>query len=102
MYAEAIEATQSAKEALPVVEDALETMERHDERLYRTHAITLKGELLHQIDENRVGESETCFREAIMFARDESAKFWELRAATRLARLWHSQGKTTEADRFCL
>ncbi len=27
----------------------------------------------------------------------QSAKFWELRAATRLARLWHSQGKTTEA-----
>ncbi len=27
----------------------------------------------------------------------QSAKFRELRAATRLARLWHSQGKTTEA-----
>ncbi len=27
----------------------------------------------------------------------QSAKFRELRAATRLARLWHSLGKTTEA-----
>ncbi len=25
------------------------------------------------------------------------AKSWELRAATRLAHLWHSQGKTAEA-----
>ncbi len=31
------------------------------------------------------------------FARAQSAKSWELRAATRLARLWHSQGKTSEA-----
>ena len=26
-----------------------------------------------------------------------SAKFWELRAALDLARLWHDQGKRTEA-----
>ena len=30
-------------------------------------------------------------------ARRQSAKFWELRAASSLARLWRDQGKRTEA-----
>jgi predicted ATPase len=30
-------------------------------------------------------------------AQQQSAKFWELRAATSLARLWRDQGKRTEA-----
>jgi predicted ATPase len=30
-------------------------------------------------------------------ARQQSAKFWELRAATSLARLWRDQGKRAEA-----
>jgi len=33
----------------------------------------------------------------IELARAQSARMWELRAATRLARLWHLQGKTIEA-----
>ena len=35
--------------------------------------------------------------DAIAKAQSQSAKSWELRASTRLAHLWHSQGKTTEA-----
>ena len=42
-------------------------------------------------------EAERCYDNAIKFARSQSAKSWELRAATRLARLWQSQGKTTKA-----
>ncbi len=41
--------------------------------------------------------AEACYANALKVARSQSAKSWELRAATRLARLWHSQGKTTEA-----
>ena len=41
--------------------------------------------------------AEPCYLQAIDVARSQSAKSWELRAALRLARLWHSQGKTTEA-----
>ncbi len=40
---------------------------------------------------------EAAYRKAVAIAQAQSAKSWELRAATRLARLWHSQGKTTEA-----
>ena len=37
------------------------------------------------------------FREAVDVARSQAAKSFELRAATDLARLWHSQAKTDEA-----
>ena len=41
--------------------------------------------------------AEERYSAAIEISRTQSAKMWELRAATRLARLWQSQGKTTEA-----
>ena len=42
-------------------------------------------------------EAETCFQHAIAVAQQQSAKSLELRASVSLARLWHQQGKTTEA-----
>jgi predicted ATPase len=38
-----------------------------------------------------------CFLDALAVARHQSAKTWELRAATSLARLWRDQGKRDEA-----
>ena len=43
------------------------------------------------------GEAEACFRKAIEIARVQSAKWWELAATTRLARLMAKQGKRDEA-----
>ena len=40
---------------------------------------------------------EKFMRRAIEIAQSQDAKAWELRAATSLARLWHSQGKSAEA-----
>ena len=37
------------------------------------------------------------YREAIAIAQQQSAKLWELRAATSLAWLWRDQGKRPEA-----
>ena len=42
-------------------------------------------------------EAETSYTRAIEIAVVQDAKMLEIRAATRLARLWQSQGKTTEA-----
>jgi predicted ATPase len=41
--------------------------------------------------------AEARYHEAIAIAQQQSAKLWELRAATSLARLWRDQGKGTEA-----
>ena len=42
-------------------------------------------------------EAEACFVKALELAQEQSARSWELRATTSLARLWQQQGKTTEA-----
>jgi predicted ATPase len=44
-----------------------------------------------------IGAAEDSFRLALTVAQQQSAKFWEVRAATSLARLWRDQGKRTEA-----
>jgi predicted ATPase len=42
-------------------------------------------------------QAEECFRHAIALAREQDARWWELRTATSLARLWAGQGKHREA-----
>ena len=42
-------------------------------------------------------QAEECFQQALEIARHQEARWWELRAATSLARLWQSQDKKTEA-----
>ena len=44
-----------------------------------------------------LAEAERCFRRAIEIARRQSAKSWELRATTNLARLLAKQGRRDEA-----
>jgi predicted ATPase len=51
-------------------------------------------------DPHTEAEAEACFRKAIEVARRQSAKSWELRAATSLARLWQQQGKKAEAHQL--
>ncbi len=41
--------------------------------------------------------AEASFGEALAIARQRSAKLWELRAATSLARLWRDRGKPAAA-----
>jgi predicted ATPase len=55
----------------------------------------LKGELLEAGGDQSAAE--TNYRRALYVAQRQSAKIFELRAATSLARLWRDQGKRTEA-----
>lgn len=58
---------------------------------------------IHQIQGNLLlmsqqpTEAEQSYHQGIAIAQQQSAKWFELLAAKSLARLWHSQGKTTEA-----
>ncbi len=57
----------------------------------------IQGNLLLLPNRNHLEESEACFEQALTLARRQQAKSLELRAATRLARLWQQQGKQKEA-----
>jgi predicted ATPase len=57
----------------------------------------LKGVLLFSLSQRNRSDAETCFQKAIEVARRQSAKSFELRAATSLARLHFDQGQTTAA-----
>jgi predicted ATPase len=48
-------------------------------------------------DESSALEAQRCFQRAIAIARKQSAKSWELRATTSLARLLAKQGHRDDA-----
>lgn len=69
-------------------------------RLHEAELHRLKGELLFIQDPGNQAEAERCLRKAIDVARRQSARRFELRATTSLARLLKQQGKTGEARRM--
>ena len=93
---------------LAVLQEGGEAVERTGERQWEAEMCRLKGALLLNDERGvmnnergtlqpRAAEAEACFQQAIAVAQQQSAKSWELRAATSLARLWQSQGKRAEA-----
>lgn len=115
--AEAYGQAGQAEEGLAVLAEALATVNRTGERFYEAEVHRLKGELLlkdasirrktcpershrssrrnsrrDESPEECFLDAEACFQRAIKIARQQQAKFWELRAVMSLYRLWHSQG----------
>jgi TOMM system kinase/cyclase fusion protein len=86
-----------AEAGLALLREALTLMAHTEERWDEAELYRLKGELLLQQATENQGEAEACFRQAISIAQSQSAKAWELRAATSLARLWQQQGKRQAA-----
>jgi predicted ATPase len=57
--------------------------------------LRLRGDIRRRQSEEELAEAD--FRDAIVLAREMSARAWELRAATSLARLWRDQDKRAKA-----
>jgi predicted ATPase/class 3 adenylate cyclase len=66
------------------------------ERWFEAEAHRLQGDLLGSGAGDRA-TAEACLIHAIAVARGQSAKLWELRAATSLARLWAEASRRAEA-----
>ena len=64
---------------------------------YEPETLRLKAEALLALPKPRTDEAEQCLRAAIVSSQKQDAKFWELRAATVLARIWARQGRRAEA-----
>jgi predicted ATPase len=79
------------------VEGALGYGRQSEQNFRDAELLRLKGRIFRRIPDHDDEEAEALFCQAIKIAQGQEAKSLELRAATSLARLWHSQGKRAEA-----
>ena len=100
LQADAFERIGRRAAALQQLAEAIALGKKTQERWCEAELHRLKGELLKA--DGECDQAETCFLDALAVARHQSAKTWELRAATSLARLWRDQGKRDEARDFSL
>jgi predicted ATPase len=84
-------------QGLCVLSEALDRARRTGERWFEAELHRRNGEIVLCLPQRDQLAAEACFRRAIAVAQEQSARLWELRAATRLARLWRDQGKHAEA-----
>ena len=81
-----------------LVAEALDVVERTQERWCEAEVLRLQGDLaLQQYGSDAAAETEALFRRSIGVARAQEAKLWELRSTVSLGRLWRDQGKMTGA-----
>ena len=74
-------------EALCLLDESFQFIERSGQQYYEAELHRLKGELLLSRNASNEAQAEQSFRTAIDIARRQHAKSWELRATTSLARL---------------
>ncbi len=97
LLAEAYGKAEQVEHGLRTVAEGLAFVERTEERFYEAELYRLQGELLLQQSPDNATEAAACFHRALDVSRNQTAKSWELRAATSLARLWQEQDKIAEA-----
>jgi predicted ATPase len=97
LLAEACSGAGRLDHGLNALTEALAAADEREERNYAAEMHRLQGELLLRQDDSNAAEAQGCFERAIEIARKQSAKSWELRATTSLARLLVKQRRRDEA-----
>jgi predicted ATPase len=82
-------------DGLNCLAEAAQIIERTEERIGEAELHRLQGDLLNAIGDRTAAEQS--YRQALAVARRQSAKLFEVRAATSMARLWRDQGKRDQA-----
>src|SRR5262249_35128546 len=95
VLAEAFLEAGRAGEGMGVLSEAIPRSAAQEQRFCEPEMHRLRGELL--LVTGVTDDAEKPMREAIVIARGQDAKSWELRATTSLARLLAKQGKRDEA-----
>ncbi len=95
LLAEAHRRANRTADAISLLKEALELVERTDERWYEAELYRLSAEAL--ITNSDRHDAERYLWRALRTAQTQGARLWELRAATSMARLWRDQGRRTEA-----
>lgn len=106
MLAEGYARLGQPEEGLMALTEAQTLIAITNEEFYIAEIARLEGELRLQVesqaphigpDTSSSAAAERCFEQALTLARRRQARWWELRAATSLARLWRRQGRHAEA-----
>jgi class 3 adenylate cyclase/predicted ATPase len=93
--AEAYGMAAQLEEGLNWLAEAAKIMETTNDCWAEAEMHRMRGTLLLSLRERAAAEKS--YRQALEVARRQSAKFWELRAAMSLARLWRDQDKPQQA-----
>ena len=80
---------------LELLNEAARSAEATSERFFEAELYRLRAKTLLSLDKK--GEAEAELRRALTIARGQEGRWWELRAATTLARHWHDEGRSFEA-----
>ena len=80
---------------LDLLDEAIRIAEKTNEKFFEAELYRLRGKMLLTL--GRTGEAEAGLRRALTIARQQQARWWELRTATALAKHWHEEGKHTDA-----
>lgn len=94
LLAEAYMRSGKAQQSAALLSQAYTLMTKTEAASHLAEIYRLQGRL-HQATDSI--KAELLFLKAIEVAQDQVAKFWELRAAIDLARLWGAQGRAAEA-----
>jgi predicted ATPase len=95
LLAGACEIAGQVEEALTLLDEALQIVERTGERWLAAELNRHKGQLL--LRRGHSDSAEELYRKALSIAEEQEAKLWELRAAASLARFRRDRGRRAEA-----
>lgn len=91
LLAEAYGQAGQVDQGLACIEEGLALLRRVGYSQYEPELYRIRGELLRRKSETEA-EAESCFWHAIEVARQQETRWWELRAAVSLARLYQARG----------
>ena len=77
--------------------EAITVVEATKERWWEAEVNRVAGEIALMSPQPEAAKAEAYFERALVVARKQQAKSWELRVAMSMARLWRDQGKPQQA-----
>jgi predicted ATPase len=95
LLARAYEIAGQNEEAVTLLDEAFQIVDRTGERQFAAELNRHKGQLL--LRQGHSEAAEELYRKALSIAEEQGAKLWELRAVVSLARLRRDQSRRTEA-----
>jgi class 3 adenylate cyclase/predicted ATPase len=98
LIADALIDAGNARDAITLLEDAIQPITRSSERWFEAEVYRIRGEAFLALEAPEQVSAERSLRRALAIARQQGARLWELKAATSLGRLWIYQERASEVS----